>query len=216
MAAGQDPIPGHSNQPKAPVSGVRRHSVAGPNVPAAPYLPPDDEALNPEQYKTVFRHHAAAVAVITLNGPSGPVGFTATSVTSVSAAPPVLAFSVSATSSSWPALATARTVVVNFLANDQAGVATRFATPGIDRFDADDWSDLPTGEPALDNTRAWVRARVLDRVPAGNSFILTLHALSHDTPRPAAGPLVYLDSTYHQSGEEVPKGDLLTSMKGTT
>ena len=43
-----------------------------------------------------------------------------------------------------------------------------------------------------------VEVHRLDRVPAGSSYILTLHALGHSFPQPAAGPLLYLDGTYHR------------------
>lgn len=160
--------------------------------------------LNSEQLKSVFRGHAAAVAVVTLDGPAGPVGFTATSVISISATPPLLAFSVDSSSSSWPALAGAATVVVNFLADNQSRVASRFATHGIDRFDADDWSRLPSGEPVLGGTRAWVLARVIDRVAVGRSHLVSLHALDHGQEQPDARPLLYLDRAYHQAGHPVP------------
>lgn len=44
---------------------------------------------SPELLRSVFRQHAAGVAVITARGESGPVGFTATSLASVSADPPI-------------------------------------------------------------------------------------------------------------------------------
>ena len=158
--------------------------------------PPTQTEVSAQQFKDVFRRHAAGVAVITLQSSSGPVGFTATSVISVSAAPPVLAFSIDPGSSSWPAIEAATTVVVNFLAHDQAALSARFATHGIDRFDADDWSELPTGEPVLHGTQAWVRGRVLDRLTVGTSRLVALHALSHRGPRDDAEPLVYLDRRY--------------------
>lgn len=158
--------------------------------------------LTPEQFTSVFRHHTAAVAVVTLQGPSGPVGFTATSVISVSATPPVLAFSINSASSSWPALATAETVVVNFLSADQTEVATRFATSGIDRFDADDWSTLPGGEPVLHHTKAWMRGRVIDRFPAGSSHLVTMHALDHAQERPDTPSLLYKERSYLQPGPQ--------------
>nr|WP_090033625.1 flavin reductase family protein [Cellulomonas marina] len=172
--------------------------MASALVPSDELLPvPDPDGLTPEEYKDVFRQHAAGVAVVTLSGPRGPVGFTATSVISVSAAPPLLAFSVDSGSSSWPALSVARTVVVNFLAEDQADVSSRFATRGQDRFAGGGWSRLPSGEPVLHGTQSWVRARVLDRVPVGTSFLVSLHALEHGT-RPEARPLVYRDRAYHR------------------
>ncbi|WP_129339522.1 flavin reductase family protein [Cellulomonas endophytica] len=157
----------------------------------------DEPQLTPDEYKTVFRQHAAGVAVVTLVGPEGPVGFTATSVISVSAAPPLLAFSVDSASSSWPALSGAATLVVNFLAEDQADVSARFATRGVDRFAGVAWSTLASGEPVLHGTQAWVRGRVLQRVPVGTSHLVSLRALAHGA-RPDAAPLVYRDRAYHR------------------
>ncbi|WP_461029145.1 flavin reductase family protein, partial [Streptomyces sparsus] len=55
--------------------------------------------------RAVFRQHAAGVAVITAVRPDGrPVGFTATSLTSVAASLPMVSFGVGTGSSSWPAL----------------------------------------------------------------------------------------------------------------
>src|SRR5690606_6346542 len=71
-----------------------------------------------DDYKAVFRHHPGGVALITAVGPDGPVALTATSVASVSAEPPLLVFSVSAMSSSLPALKVAETVIVHFLGAD--------------------------------------------------------------------------------------------------
>ena len=63
-----------------------------------------DGTLDRESFGALFRRHPAGVAVITLTDGPRPVGFTATSVISVSAQPPVLAFSINDTSSSWPVL----------------------------------------------------------------------------------------------------------------
>ncbi|WP_263118226.1 flavin reductase family protein [Cellulomonas sp. RIT-PI-Y] len=156
----------------------------------------DEPQLTPEQYKSVFRQHAAGVAVVTLLGDDGPVGFTATSVISVSADPPLLAFSIDSGSSSWPALSRARTLVVGFLANDQAELSGRFAARGVDRFAAGGWSSLDTGEPVLDGVQSWVRGRVVQRTPVGTSYLVSVRALSH-AARPEAEPLVYRDRAYY-------------------
>ncbi len=60
----------------------------------APAAPGGAGQLSAEEYKAVFRRHPAGVAVVTLVDPVTRelVGFTATSVISVSADPPVLAF----------------------------------------------------------------------------------------------------------------------------
>lgn len=156
--------------------------------------------ISPDDFKAVFRNHPAGVAVVTLRGPDGPVGFTATSVTSVSAAPPVLAFSLAAASSSRPALERASSVVVNFLAEDQRDVAATFARRGVDRFAQVAWTSLPTGEPVLRGVTAWVRGEIDERIPVGDSLLVTVRAglsARHDGTR----PLVYVDRTYHRLGD---------------
>lgn len=160
----------------------------------------DEPQLTPEEYKTVFRRHPAGVAVVALRHGDRPVGFTATSVISVSAAPPLLAFSLAETSSSWPALSEARTVTISFLAEGQDDVSARFATSGIDRFADGGWSALPTGEPVVDGALSWVRGRILQRIPVGSSFLVSVRALASGVG-PDGGPLVYHDRTYHRIGD---------------
>lgn len=161
------------------------------------------ESLSSEHFKTVFRQHPAGVAVVTLRHGDRLVGFTATSVISVSAEPPLLAFSVAGGSSSWEPLAQAETVVINFLAADQVDLSVRFATSGIDRFACGGWFSLDSGEPVLDDSSCWIRARIVQRIPVGSSHLVCLHALSSSVgaqPMAVASrpPLVYHDRLYHQ------------------
>jgi len=156
--------------------------------------------VSPLDFKAVFRQHPAGVAVVTFAHAGSLVGFTATSVISVSADPPVLAFSVDASSSSWPALSEAETVVVNFLAAAQVEVSARFATRGVDRFAGGGWTLLSTGEPVLDGSPAWVRGRVVQRTAVGRSFLVSVLALEAHQEGTAA-PLVYHDRSYHAVGE---------------
>jgi flavin reductase (DIM6/NTAB) family NADH-FMN oxidoreductase RutF len=160
----------------------------------------DDEPLTPERYKAVFRRHPAGVAVITLRYNGRPVGFTATSVISVSAAPPFLAFSLASSSSSWPAISAARSLAVNFLSAEQGRISARFATSGIDRFADGGWRPLPTGEPVIDEAVSWVRGRIIERTPVGDSYLISVGAVDSGT-RADAAPLVYHDRTYHRIGE---------------
>jgi flavin reductase (DIM6/NTAB) family NADH-FMN oxidoreductase RutF len=86
-----------------------------------------EDMLSADDFKAAFRNHPAGVAVITADAGDGPVGLTATSVISVSANPALLVFSLSAFSSSAPALAKAETLVVHLLGADQMGLAKTFA-----------------------------------------------------------------------------------------
>jgi len=185
---------------------VTRHDDAATpedDAPAALPVRPDADGpslVSPTDFKAVFRHHPAGVAVVTLSHQGTLYGFTATSVISVSADPPILTFSIDSSSSSWPALAEVDTVVVNFLAAAQVEVSARFATRGIDRFAEGGWSLLPSGEPVLDDSPSWVRGRVVQRTAIGRSFLVSLLALeAHQGD--AAAPLVYHDRTYHAVGD---------------
>lgn len=156
-------------------------------------------------FASVFRHHPAGVAVVTMNAPepgTRPVGFTATSVISVSATPPVLAFVVSRRSSSWPALSRSRTAVVHFLPAEASELSVRFATHGIDRFDGVPWHRLPTGEPRLEDVSLWARTQILDRHPAGDSYLVTAHVLDAVVDE-AHQPLIFHDRAYHRIADRL-------------
>ena len=157
--------------------------------------------VSPTDFKAVFRRHPAGVTVVTFTHEGTRYGFTATSVISVSADPPVLTFSIDSTSSSWPALSEADTLVINFLAAAQVDVSARFATRGIDRFAEGGWSTLPTGEPVLDGDQAWVRGRIVQRTAIGRSFLVSVLALEAHQAGSVA-PLVYHDRTYHAVGDD--------------
>lgn len=158
------------------------------------------DGVTSEMFRAIFRRHPAGVAVVALRDEDRPVGFTATSVISVSAEPALLTFSVAAISSAWPALARAGSLTVNLLAADQVDLAARFATRGVDRFAGVGWHWLPTGEPVLDDVPAWVRGDVVERVAVGASHLVVVHARESAQTRLAA-PLVYHDRAYHSLDE---------------
>ncbi|MEY2849060.1 MAG: hypothetical protein RI885_1727 [Actinomycetota bacterium] len=169
-----------------------------------------EPVLSAEEFKAAFRNHPAGVAVITADAGEGPVALTATSVFSVSADPPLLVFSLSATSSSTPTLMRSETVVVHLLSAGQLDLALLAATSGVDRFaDTGIWSRLETGEPYFLAAPVWIRGRVVDRMQAGGSTVLAVEALEAKTPErgsPEADaansrPLVYHNRTWHELGE---------------
>ena len=162
--------------------------------------PADHVLPTADLFKNAFRTHPAGIAVITAQGPEGPVGLTASLVSSVSADPPVLAFSVSTASSSAAALVRADTLVVHLLGADQLGIAQLFATRGADRFGgAVAWRPLPTGEPLLVDAPWALRCRILHRLPVGGSMILAAEVLSiEQNGHDGVPPLVYHNRAYHR------------------
>ncbi|MCC3775104.1 flavin reductase family protein [Streptomyces sp. UNOB3_S3] len=152
------------------------------------------DPAGPELLRSVFRRHAAGVAVITAQG-ARPVGFTATSLTSVAAAPPLVSFGVGTGSSSWPVLAEAEHVGVHILGEHQRELAATFARSGADRFGAaTGWRPGPHGVPLLEGVLAWMVCRVVARVPAGDHRLVLAEAVAGD-PTGTGRPLLY-----HQGG----------------
>ncbi len=164
-------------------------------------------SLSADDFKALFRGHPGGVAVITADAGDGPVALTATSVSSVSAEPPLLIFSVSAQSSASPVLAAAETVVVHLLDANDLEIAQLGATSGIDRFaETHRWSRLVTGEPVYHDVRAWVRCAVIGRMDAGGSTVIAAHALQSQLERDVdpgehGDALVYHNRTWHRLGE---------------
>lgn len=152
--------------------------------------------IAPSAFRELFRHHPNGVAVITTAGADGPVGFTATSVVSISADPPLLAFSITDASSSWPAVREAGSVVVHLLDTHHREVSQTFATSGIDRFARHAWRELPSGEPLLTDVGTWSRGTVVHRLGAGGSTVVLVEVTEVVTASERE-PLVYHDRHYH-------------------
>ncbi|MBC9729705.1 flavin reductase family protein [Streptomyces sp. TRM68367] len=145
----------------------------------------------PDLLRSVFRRHAAGVAVITARGDAGPVGFTATSLTSVSAEPPMLSFGIGTGASSWPAISATGHVGVHLLGEHQQELAATFARSGADRFGPPTaWREGPEGVPVLDDVMAWLVCRVVARVPAGDHRVVLAEVLLGD-PGGIGRPLLY-------------------------
>ncbi|WP_329388655.1 flavin reductase family protein [Streptomyces sp. NBC_01351] len=174
--------------------------MTAPTAPTASSPRPDTARPgSPELLRSVFRRHAAGVAVITASDGGRPVGFTATSLNSVSADPPLLSFTIGTGASSWPAVRDSEYLGVHILGEHQRELAGVFARSGADRFGpATDWSTGPHGVPVLDGVLAWLVCRVVARVPAGEHRVIIAEAVAGDPVGDPAGdpagqgrPLLY-------------------------
>ncbi|MBV7295177.1 flavin reductase family protein [Corynebacterium sp. TAE3-ERU12] len=168
-----------------------------PQASAAPSyqtMPPAGEGL-----RVFFRGAASGVWIITTRNADGePVGFTASSLASVSLDPAVFTFSLQSGSSSWPAVEHTREIVAHRLSTRHSELATQFATSGIDRFDGVQWNPGDDGLPVLRGTGAWLRASVISIVPVGESRLLLCQVKRTYIPGTDDAPLVHHNRTYWQ------------------
>ncbi len=166
------------------------------------------ETVRSETFRRAFRCHPAGVAVITAQTAGGPVALTVSSLISVSATPPVVAFSLSARSSSAAALLGARTVVIHLLRYTDLELARLAATPGADRFGPGvPWARLPTGEPRYTAVSTWFRAKVVGTLPLQGATLVAAELLEGRAADPDDTPenqsLIYLDRRWHRLREQI-------------
>lgn len=150
--------------------------------------------------KLAFRHHPMGVGIITAQGEEGPIGLTASSISSVGIDPPTLSFSVTRSTGSAGGILGAKSYVVHLLDSRHRDLATSFAVSGADRFtDEQGWVTLDTGEPYLPDTRAALRCRTLHMLEVGSSVVVIAEVLELLLGDPAP-PMVYQDRAFHSLG----------------
>jgi flavin reductase (DIM6/NTAB) family NADH-FMN oxidoreductase RutF len=157
----------------------------------------DEQAgVDAAQFRAALRRHANGVVIVTAAAGGQVAGLTVTSLVSLSLEPPLICFGLATTASAYGVLASARTFVVNFLAADQADIAVRFATKGLDRFAPPTrWASRPTGEPVLLDAPAHLRCEVEQRLPAGDHVLIVGRVLESGGRRSHA-PLIYHEGRY--------------------
>jgi flavin reductase (DIM6/NTAB) family NADH-FMN oxidoreductase RutF len=139
-----------------------------------------DPNINPdssEALKAAFRRHASGVAVITTNDPSGnPVGFTATSMTSLGSNPALVTFNVSRGASSWPAISTAEYVALHMLGANNLDLAEKMAADKTKRFIDADWERSEFNLPVFQNVTAVLfgKVREFHHVEQNAVFIINI------------------------------------------
>lgn len=163
--------------------------------------------LSAEAFKAIFRHHPGGVAFITAHTGDRHVALTASSLTSLSAEPPMLMFSVSSLSSSFPIVAECDTVAIHMIDADTIELAKLGAASGADRFaDPERWTELPTGERVFPEASVWIRARIEQRIELGTATVCVVRALESSLPSenpgetPRGDQLAYVDRTWHRLG----------------
>ncbi|MEV7089672.1 flavin reductase family protein [Streptomyces sp. NPDC093085] len=100
---------------------------------------------------------ASGVAVVTATSADGPVGTTVSTVTSLSADPPLLLVCLSHTSRTLSALTPGSAFAVHLLGEEQSDRARLFATPSAtaaERFAATPYEEV-LGVPVLTEAHAW-------------------------------------------------------------
>lgn len=159
-------------------------------------------AENPnEALLAAFRRHGSGVAVITTVSPEGqPVGFTATSITSLGAKPPLVMFSVARGASSWDAISKASHVAVHTLGAKNLELAKRMAADHTQRFVGDDWKFGPESLPIFESATAIIVCKIREVINIEQNAVVIADVVNGSVGE-EDNALLYYRRGYHSPGE---------------
>ncbi|MFI8996222.1 flavin reductase family protein [Streptomyces sp. NPDC053542] len=166
-----------------------------------------------DEFRRVLGHFASGVTVITAPGDAtgpepcdaaglapgdpdrpAPAGFACQSFASLSLDPPLVAFMVARTSTTWPRIARAGVFCVNILGAGQSALCRGFAVSGADKFAGVRHVPAPvSGSPRLEDVPAWIDCTVQAVHTGGDHLVVVgrVDALGTDEAAAAAGPLLF-------------------------
>jgi flavin reductase (DIM6/NTAB) family NADH-FMN oxidoreductase RutF len=156
-----------------------------------------------EAFRLAFRRLAAGVSVVTALDPDGaPVGFTATSLASLAADPPMATFNMARSASSWHAVEQTEHVLIHILGTRNRGAAHTMSLDAQLRFRGDHWAPGPLGIPQLRDVPAWMLGRVIGRYPVERSAVVVVRIEDGGLGEPDH-PLLYHERDYWRPGDRI-------------
>ena len=175
------------------------------DAPTVPRLEGDPNApLDLAAFKQAFRRHAAGVACVTARQADGtPVGFTATSLASLSSVPPLATFNMARTASSWPAILETQRLVIHTLGARNRALAERMSGPSALRFLGEHWHEGPYGLPILNDVTSWMVGSIIERIPVHNGAIVVVQ-IDEGGLGAEDEALLYHERMYRVPGPEAP------------
>jgi flavin reductase (DIM6/NTAB) family NADH-FMN oxidoreductase RutF len=142
---------------------------------------PTNQDLDPQRLRQAFGIFPSGVVAVAARVDGSLVGLAASSFTSVSLDPPLVAFSIANASRTWPDLRRAIHLGVTILADRHGGLARQLAGPPHSRFHGLDVTLTDDGAVTLPDGLAQFDTTIYREVEAGDHTIvlLRLHAVQH-------------------------------------
>jgi flavin reductase (DIM6/NTAB) family NADH-FMN oxidoreductase RutF len=155
-----------------------------------------------EAFRSAMRELAGGVTVVTVGREADRNGFTATSVSSLSAEPPRLLMCVNQDSCSWEVLEKYPAFGVNVLRADHQGLADQFAgrdgLRGLERYRGANWTKLSDdGAEILDDALAGIDC-VVEEILQLHGHAIVVGRIRAIRVYPDGQPLVYWQGAYRQ------------------
>ena len=149
-----------------------------------------------EEFRHACGRFATGVAVASVVDEAGIAhGLTVSSFTSVSLHPPLVLICLGHEVAMIEAFRLASYFGISILRAEDRAVSERFATKGLDRFDAITWRRGQTGVPLIDCALATLECETRQRIGSGDHDILVGRVVA--TQVEDGAPLVHYASRYH-------------------
>ena len=147
------------------------------------------------ELRSVLGRFTTGVAIVTAPGiDGGPVGMTINSFSSVSLAPPLVAWCIDRGAASHEAFVNAGQFTITVLAANQAETAVRFATRGAAKFR--DTETARDAAPVITGGCAWFKCNRYRVIPLGDHTMLIGEIREFE--RQQAEPLVFSGGSFRQ------------------
>lgn len=158
--------------------------------------PVSEEALQ------LYRHLSAGVAILSAQSESGPIGLTASSVTSLSLRPPMLSANLAEHSYTLSAIRASQVFGVQLLADTQHTLARDFASPNGKRFSRYEHQHIG-GVPVLTDSLGWAVCALVDARRYGDHVLIVgeVTALGVSAGR---SPLIWHNQGFVHVGSALP------------
>jgi len=154
--------------------------------------------IDQARFRHVLSHFCSGVIVVTAVDGGAPIGLTCQSFSALSLDPPLVQFSPSRSSTTWPRIRATGRFAVNILGAHQEGVSRAFAISGGNKFAGLLWHPGQHGQPLLDGAVAHVECRLADVHPGGDHEIAVGSVLDLSTSDDPVDPLLYFRSQYRR------------------
>jgi flavin reductase (DIM6/NTAB) family NADH-FMN oxidoreductase RutF len=148
-------------------------------------------------FRSAMRRLSSGVAVVCCADARGPVGLTATSVTSLSMDPPSLLVCINRTASLRTSLAINKPFSINLLGRQHAQISNAFggAAQGEEKFRFGDWEIGMSGVPILRDAIARIES-VVDLEIEYGSHTIFVGRVTQCISATSGDPLIYTDGRY--------------------
>ncbi|ORI16319.1 flavin reductase family protein [Rhodococcus sp. 1168] len=150
--------------------------------------------------RAAFGQFPSGVVALCAEIDGAPVGMAASSFVAVSMDPPLVAFCVQNTSTTWPRFTVSKRIGISVLGEAHDGAARTLAAKTGNRFEGLDVTTTEDGAVFIGGASMWLDATVTEQVPAGDHAIVLMRI--NELEIRDVAPIVFHSSKFRRLAAE--------------